>query len=69
VPAGIPRQFAALFTGNIKNTDIPSIARAQLVDLRTEILAAIPRTADKLSKYHLQDVAERIKEALNPNNK
>ncbi|HMH21199.1 MAG TPA: zinc-dependent metalloprotease [Puia sp.] len=61
----IPRGFA-IFTGNIKNTDVPSIARAQLVDLRTEITAAIPRTTDKLSRYHLQDVLERIKQALNP---
>jgi hypothetical protein len=67
IPAGLPRQFAALFVGNIKNTDVPSIARAQMNELRTEILAAIPRTTDKLSKYHLQDVAERIKQALNPN--
>jgi hypothetical protein len=67
-PANLPRAFIALFfTGNIKNTDIPSIARAQLNELRTEILADIPRTTDKLSKYHLQDVAERIKQALNPN--
>jgi hypothetical protein len=67
VPAGLPRGLAVLFTGSIKNTDVPSIARAQLVELRSEILAAAPRTADKLSKYHLQDVAERIRQALNPN--
>ncbi len=65
-PAGLPRGFAALFTGDIKNTDIPSIARAQLVELRNEITAAIPREKDKLSKYHLQDLLERIKQALNP---
>ncbi|MBN8854158.1 MAG: zinc-dependent metalloprotease [Sphingobacteriales bacterium 50-39] len=66
-PAGLPRQFAALFfSGNLKNTDVPSIARAQMNELRTEILAAVPRTTDKLSKYHLQDIAERIKQALNP---
>ena len=65
-PAGPPRGFAAAFTGDIKTTDIPSIARAQLVELRNEIAAAIPREADKLSRYHLQDVQERIKQALNP---
>jgi hypothetical protein len=36
------------------------------VELRTEIGAAIPRETDKVSKYHLQDLQERIKEALNP---
>ncbi len=60
------RGFAGLFTGNIKNTDVPSVARAQLVDLKNEIAAAIPRMTDKLSRSHLQDVQERIKEALNP---
>jgi ribosomal protein S18 acetylase RimI-like enzyme len=66
LPAGLPRGLAFLFTGNIKNTDVPSIARAQLVELKNEITGAIPRTTDKLSKYHLQDVLERIKQALNP---
>ena len=64
-PAGLPRGLI-IFTGDIKNTDVPSIARAQLVALRGEITAAIPKEADKVSKYHLQDVLERIKQALNP---
>jgi len=66
IPAGLPPGLLLLFGGDIKNTDVPSIARAQLVDLRSEIQAAAPRETDKLSKYHLQDLAERIKEALNP---
>ena len=68
MPAGQPagRGFANIFTGDIKTTDVPSIARAQLVELRNEIAGAIPREADKLSKYHLQDVQERIRQALNP---
>jgi hypothetical protein len=65
LPAGLPRGLMA-FTGDIKNTDIPSIARAQLVELRNEITAAIPKETDKVSKYHLQDVLERIRQALNP---
>ena len=65
LPAGLPRGLV-IFTGDIKNTDIPSIARAQLVGLRGEITAAIPKEIDKVSKYHLQDVLERIKQALNP---
>jgi len=65
-PAGLPPGLLLLFGGDIKNTDVPSIARAQLVELRAEIQAAVPRETDKLSKYHLQDLAERIKEALSP---
>jgi len=64
-PVGLPRGLV-IFTGDIRNTDIPSIARAQLVQLRSEIMAAIPKETDKVSKYHLQDVAERIKRALEP---
>jgi len=67
LPPGVnlPRGLA-IFTGDIRFTDVPSIARAQLVELRTEIGAAIARTTDKVSRYHLQDVQERIKQALNP---
>ncbi|TDH21314.1 DUF5117 domain-containing protein [Segetibacter sp. 3557_3] len=64
--AGLPAQFAAL-SPNIKNTDIPSIARAYLRMVNAEVIAAIPGTTDKLSKYHLQDVSARIVEALDPN--
>jgi len=55
-----------LFGPNTKNTDLPSIARAELTGLRNSLLAAIPLTADRLSKYHLQDLADRIRQALNP---
>jgi Met-zincin/Domain of unknown function (DUF5117)/Domain of unknown function (DUF5118) len=65
VPPGLPRGLV-IFTGDIKNTDVPSIARAQLVELKNEIAAAILRETDKISKYHLQDLQERIKQALNP---
>lgn len=61
----LPRGFN-IFTGDIRNTDVPSAARAQLVELRSEITAAIGREADRASKEHLKDVAERIRRALNP---
>ncbi len=50
----------------IKNTDVASVARAQMFVLRNQINAAIPGTKDKMSKYHLEDVSERIKKALDP---
>jgi hypothetical protein len=49
-----------------KKSDVISLARAHLVALRGEVSAAIPRTADKLSKYHLQDILVRINQALDP---
>ncbi|MBY0347546.1 MAG: zinc-dependent metalloprotease [Hydrotalea flava] len=51
---------------NTANTDVPSVARGELKSLLAAINAAIPATRDKMSKYHLQDVAERIKKALEP---
>ena len=51
---------------NTKNTDVVSVARAQLAALKTQVDAAIPGTSDKISKYHLQDVSFRIKKALDP---
>ena len=66
-PTGLPQQLSLLLFGPMaKNTDLPSIARAELTSLRSQVLAAIPATTDRLSRYHLQDVAERIRQALNP---
>jgi hypothetical protein len=58
--------FTIFFGPSTRNTDLPSIARAELTDLREKIVAALPATTDKLTKYHLQDLAQRIKLALNP---
>ena len=49
-----------------RNTDLPSLARAELTALRAQLLAAAPGMSDKLSRYHLQDLAERIRQALSP---
>ena len=62
---GIPGLVIS-FGANTKNTDLPSIAKAELAELRSQLLVAIPATTDRLSKYHLQDLAERIRQALNP---
>lgn len=64
--SGLPASLLALLSPNVKNTDIPSIVRAHLTALRNDITAAIPATTDKLTRYHLQDVSERIKRALDP---
>lgn len=66
LPQGLPRALLIFFGADIRNTDIPSIARANLEALKNQIQSAIPLTTDKLSKYHLQDVLERIKQALHP---
>lgn len=47
-------------------SDIKSIARAHLVSLRNEIRSALPAITDDMSRYHLQDIVNRIDNALNP---
>jgi hypothetical protein len=66
LPAGLPRGLIILFGPDVKNTDIPSIARGHLTALRTRMVTAANTSADKISKYHLQDMAERIRQALSP---
>ncbi|PWT71144.1 MAG: zinc-dependent metalloprotease [Bacteroidetes bacterium] len=66
IPPNLPRSVASSLIGDVKNSDVPSIARANLNILKSEIAIAIPLTKDKMSKYHLEDVLERIKQALNP---
>ncbi len=65
VPVGVTYGFSVRSV-EMAQTDAPSIARGHLDSLRNSIQAAIPRTSDKLSKYHLQDVLQRIKTALDP---
>jgi hypothetical protein len=52
--------------GSNSRNDLPAIARGQLVQLRSQLIVAIPLTTDKLSKLHLQDLQERIKRTLDP---
>jgi ribosomal protein S18 acetylase RimI-like enzyme len=51
---------------DLSNTDIPSIARAQLMKLKTITATAISTSTDKMSKIHLIDIEQRIKDALYP---
>ena len=49
-----------------KKSDITSVVRAHLTSLKAEIQTAAASMPDTMSKYHLQDVANRIKNALDP---
>jgi hypothetical protein len=60
--------FTISFGPDTKKTDISSLVRAHLNSLKTELAAAAPSYTDNMSRYHLQDLSERIKQALNPNN-
>jgi len=70
LPAGLTFS-APRSTGNTSSilsasqSDVMSVVKAQLRELNTAIKNAVP-AADALSKYHLQDLSERIDIALNP---
>jgi hypothetical protein len=51
---------------NTSQSDIRSLARAELNILKRNIRNAVPRTSDSMSKYHLQDSSERIDMILDP---
>jgi hypothetical protein len=51
---------------NVGNSDLSAIARMQLVDLQKQVALASAGTTDKMSRIHLIDLRERIKDALDP---
>lgn len=53
-------------TGLTSRSDVYSIARAQLVQLRGQVNTAAAAATDRMSKIHLQDIADKIKKALDP---
>jgi len=65
---GITISFGGPTTAPIdaKKSDVTAIVRAQLVGLRSQLNSASATAADKMSKIHLADLAERIKVALDP---
>ena len=52
----------------LSETDLPSISRGHLIELRNQMRMALPSTSDRLSKFHLQDLIARIDQALKPVN-
>ena len=49
-----------------KKSDIISVAKGILRSLKSEINAALPGYTDKMSRYHLQDLSERVEKILKP---
>jgi hypothetical protein len=64
-PAAGP-SFAANTTALSKTNDALSIVKGQARTLLAEIRSVIPSATDKETKLHLQDLAERLNQALKP---
>ncbi|MDP5028669.1 MAG: zinc-dependent metalloprotease [Flavobacterium sp.] len=50
----------------IADTDIPSIARGQLNELKSQLKVAATTSTDRLTKFHLNDLVARIENAMKP---
>ncbi len=65
IPVGVTYGFE-MKQVDLNQTDLPSIARAQLEGLRAELKASSARISDKISKYHVLDLVNRITKGLDP---
>ncbi|MET0392593.1 MAG: zinc-dependent metalloprotease [Chitinophagaceae bacterium] len=69
-PTGAAAVLTAILGGGssvgLNKSDIISVVKAHLAALKNEINAAKTTVPDAMSQYHLQDIAQRIDEALNP---
>jgi len=65
VPVGVTYGFNTK-TVNLSETDLPSIVRGQLMSLKSGLKAAAQNSSDRMSKFHLQDLAARVEQALDP---
>lgn len=65
-PAAGARSFTGYTAIDISQSDIRPMVRAELKKLKALIVGAIARTADPLSKYHLDDCVARIDNVLDP---
>lgn len=65
----IPSQIASAygFTAvDVASSDIRPVVRAELVQLQRDLKRIQSRTRDELSRYHYQDLIQRIDKLLNP---
>ncbi len=58
--------YLLLRDGAYTETDVASVVKAEIYLLQQQIDAAVTRGGDDLSTYHLTDLKNRIKTALNP---
>ena len=65
VPVGVTYGFSTKKV-NLSQTDLPSVARGQLIALRNDLKTSSSRMSDRMSKYHVLDLISRISLALDP---
>ncbi|MGH7470013.1 MAG: zinc-dependent metalloprotease [Longimicrobiales bacterium] len=65
-PAGGGPTAATAPPFNVGSSDLRALARAQLMEVRSSANAAAARSTDAVVRAHLLDIAERIRQALEP---
>ncbi len=65
IPENI-RRFVRRTTVNASQSDIRAVVRAELKALQRDARNAVSRTRDSMTRYHLQDIVERIASILDP---
>jgi hypothetical protein len=58
--------FTVSMSVDSKKTDVYSVVRGHLNAMKNASQAAASVATDNMTKYHLQDITERIKRALEP---
>ena len=66
LPAGIPPQLAQQFGPARATSDVKAAFRAELRALDASIQRALPRTSDRMTRAHLEDARDQIKDILEP---
>ncbi len=65
VPAGFA-SFIGHTAIDVSQSDIRPMVRADLKKLKSQVSAGVSRTNDNMSRYHLEDLLERINSILDP---
>ena len=65
IPAAY-RRYVSRSNIDVSQSDIRPVVRGELETLQGQVKRASNRTGDKMTKYHLKDLAERIDLILNP---
>lgn len=65
-PVRMPVPGNTTATNSVKQGDVVSVAKAELRAINALVKSSLPSQKDSLSSYHLQDISDRIEEALNP---
>lgn len=66
MPPGRRRRPGGASVDSVAGSDVPAIARGELIALDAQVRAALPRAADRDTRLQLLDIRALIDRALHP---